>query len=89
MKLTLGIWQERTLVLLTKAYMSIPPEKAAEYLGLANDVVVSGMLVRVWGKLLMIVLQHEKWTYDTEKNLLMPAKVVKRMTLLGGGGWTN
>ena len=39
----IGIWQERTLVLLTKAYTSIPPEKAAEYLGLSNDVVVPSM----------------------------------------------
>jgi len=27
------------------------------------------------------VLQQEKWTYDAEKNLLFPRKVVLRMTL--------
>jgi hypothetical protein len=30
------------LALLQKAYASIPPEKAAEYLGLSADVVISG-----------------------------------------------
>ena len=39
-----GIWQERTLGLLGKVYESIPLDKAAEYLGLTNETVVSGIL---------------------------------------------
>lgn len=64
-------------VLLTKAYTSIPPEKAAEYLGLSKDVVVPGMFMYKW--MLIVVLLQEKWTYDAEKNLLMPGEVVLRM----------
>ena len=30
--------------------------------------------------MLILVLQQEKWTYDAEKNLLMPGKVALRMT---------
>jgi hypothetical protein len=36
--------QARTLSLLAKAYGSITPEKAAEYLGLSGDVIVPGIL---------------------------------------------
>jgi len=31
--------------------------------------------------MLIVVLQREKWTYDAEKNLLMPGKVEIRMSL--------
>jgi hypothetical protein len=41
--LTVGSWQARTLILLTKTYTSITPEKAAEYLGLSSDVIVQGI----------------------------------------------
>ena len=37
-----GTWQTRTLELLTKAYGSIPPQKAAEYLGLSSENVIPG-----------------------------------------------
>jgi len=30
----------------------------------------------------MIALQQEKWTYDAEKNLLIPAKEERRMIFL-------
>ena len=67
------------MALLTKAYTSIPPEKAAEYLGLSNDVVIPGMFILCLRRLI-VVLQQEKWTYDAEKNLLMPGKVALRIT---------
>jgi len=40
--LILGFWQNKTLALLAKAYGSIPPEKAAEYLGLPTDQIIPG-----------------------------------------------
>lgn len=41
-RLMVGMWQTRTLNLLTKAYGSIPPQKAAEYLGLSTENVIPG-----------------------------------------------
>jgi hypothetical protein len=67
------------LALLTKAYTSILPEKAAEYLGLSNDVVIPSTCI-LYLSGLILVLQQEKWTYDAEKNLLMPGKVPLRIT---------
>jgi len=79
-------WQARTLVLLSKAYTSIPPAKVGEYLGLSNDLleyqqsklglsndalVVDG-IYKGWPRLI-IVLGRE-WVYDTNKNLLSPPK---------------
>ena len=40
----IGSYQTRTLELLGKAYGSIPPHKAAEYLGLSADTVIPGTL---------------------------------------------
>ena len=67
------------MTLLTKAYTSIPPEKAAEYLGLSNDVVIPGTCI-LYLSGLIVVLQQKKWTYDAEKNLLVPGKVSLRIT---------
>jgi len=66
-------------VLLGKAYNSILPEKAAEYLGLSNDVVIQGS--KLYQQLVSdyLALQQEKWTYDVEKKLLCPPKIEKRM----------
>jgi hypothetical protein len=57
---------------LDKAYDSIPPEKAAEYLGLTEENVFSGIL---WPLLLIadgIVLEQAGWTYNAETRLLYP-----------------
>jgi len=36
-------WQARAMALLSKVYTTIPPERATEYLGLSNDLVVDGI----------------------------------------------
>lgn len=41
-RLMVETWQTRTLGLLTKAYRSIPPQKAAEYLGLSSENAILG-----------------------------------------------
>ena len=73
---TVVTWQSRTLALLAKAYASIPPEKAAEYLGLPTDQIIRGILIRV-GELI-VALQEQRWAYDAAKNLLIPAKIETR-----------
>ena len=42
-----GFWQSKTLAVLNRAYGSIPPEKAAEYLGLPSDVIVQGTSIHI------------------------------------------
>lgn len=90
-----GSCQTRTLALLGKAYESIPPQKAAEYLGLSTDTVIPGAPpvpllspssfpppYAFPGYVLILALQQEKWTFDAEKNLLILAKEERRITPL-------
>ena len=68
----IGIWQERTLVLLRKAYENIPPAKAAEYLGKAPENVVSGIFTTILGVLTVLELEEAGWTYNDDTRLLYP-----------------
>jgi len=66
-------WQRRTLALLAKAYSSIPPEKAADYLGVSKEEVVPGTLIPDFSN---EALSQEGWTYNSDTHLLIPGEMV-------------
>jgi hypothetical protein len=76
MDVKIGNWQGKTLSLITKAYANIPPEKAAEYLGVSKGEIVSGTMIY---SLTEQVLCQEGWTYNADTNLLIPGKTVSSL----------